>query len=138
VSSPVATRAGSETVVRAPLPLEGVLPDALNALERADLVELQRRLDKLAKLMKVRDRAGKRIPWTGVRAESVLDAAAGKLSFRRLHFHSCTKSARRLIDQQDSLWQSAFGFSLPKLIVSMRPLRNPIRTRRSLTASARR
>jgi len=56
------TRAGRETVVRAPLPLEGVLPDALNALERADLVELQRRLDKLAKLMKVRDRAGKRIP----------------------------------------------------------------------------
>jgi DNA-binding MarR family transcriptional regulator len=56
------TRAGRETVVRAPLPLEGVLPDALNALERADLIELQRRLDKLAKLMKVRDRAGKRIP----------------------------------------------------------------------------
>ena len=48
--------------MRAPLPLEGVLPDALNALEHADLVELQRRLDKLAKLMKVRDRAGRGIP----------------------------------------------------------------------------
>lgn len=56
------TRSGRDTVVRAPLPLEGVLPDALNALEHADLVELQRRLDKLAKLMKVRDRAGRGIP----------------------------------------------------------------------------
>jgi DNA-binding MarR family transcriptional regulator len=55
------TRAGRETVARAPLPLEGVLPDALNSLGHADLVELQQRLDKLARLMKVRDQAGKRI-----------------------------------------------------------------------------
>ena len=56
------TRSGRGTVARAPLPLEGVLPDALNSLEHADLLELQRRLEKLAKRMKVRDRAGKRIP----------------------------------------------------------------------------
>jgi MarR family transcriptional regulator, organic hydroperoxide resistance regulator len=56
------TRSGRGTVARAPLPLVGVLPDALNSLEHADLVELQRRLEKLAKRMKVRDRAGKRIP----------------------------------------------------------------------------
>jgi DNA-binding MarR family transcriptional regulator len=56
------TRSGRDTLTRAPLPLEGVLPDALNSLGRADLVELQQRLDKLAKLMKVRDSAGKRIP----------------------------------------------------------------------------
>jgi DNA-binding MarR family transcriptional regulator len=56
------TRSGREIVTRAPLPLEGVLPDALNSLGHADLIELQQRLEKLAKLMKVRDSAGKRIP----------------------------------------------------------------------------
>jgi len=56
------TKKGQETIASAPLPLEGVLPDALKALPFIDLVELHQRLDKLAKLMKVRDRAGKRIP----------------------------------------------------------------------------
>jgi DNA-binding MarR family transcriptional regulator len=56
------TRSGRETVARAPLPLEGVLPDALSSLGHADLVELQRRLDKLTGLMKVRERGAKRIP----------------------------------------------------------------------------
>jgi DNA-binding MarR family transcriptional regulator len=56
------TSAGHQTLARAPLPLEGVLPDALNSLDDAELVELQQRLEKLASLMKVRDRAGKRIP----------------------------------------------------------------------------
>jgi DNA-binding MarR family transcriptional regulator len=56
------TKSGRETVARAPLPPEGVLPDALNSLGRADLVELQRRLEKLARLMKVRERGGKRLP----------------------------------------------------------------------------
>lgn len=56
------TRSGRETLARAPLPLEGVLPDALSSLKRADLVELQRSLDKLARLMKVRERGGKRLP----------------------------------------------------------------------------
>jgi DNA-binding MarR family transcriptional regulator len=56
------TRAGRGTIARAPRPLEGVLPDALHSLGRADLLELQRRLDKLAQQMKVRDRGGRRIP----------------------------------------------------------------------------
>ena len=55
------TRAGRETIARAPRPLVGVLPDALHSLGRADLVELQRRLDRLAQQMKVRDGAGKRM-----------------------------------------------------------------------------
>ena len=56
------TRSGRDTIARAPLPLEGVLPDALSSLGQADLFELQQRLEKLAKLMKVRDSAGKGIP----------------------------------------------------------------------------
>ncbi len=56
------TRAGRGTIGRAPRPLEGVLPDALHSLGRGDLLELQRRLDKLAQRMKVRDRGGKRMP----------------------------------------------------------------------------
>jgi DNA-binding MarR family transcriptional regulator len=56
------TRSGRDVVARAPLPLEGVLPDALSSLGRADLIDLQQRLEKLAKLMKVRDSAGRRIP----------------------------------------------------------------------------
>jgi DNA-binding MarR family transcriptional regulator len=55
------TRSGRETIGRAPRPLEGVLPDALHSLGRADLVELQRRLNRLAQQMKVRDTAGKRM-----------------------------------------------------------------------------
>jgi MarR family transcriptional regulator, organic hydroperoxide resistance regulator len=55
------TKSGRETIARAPLPLEGVLPDALNSLGNADLVALQQRLEKLASRMKVRDSAGKRI-----------------------------------------------------------------------------
>ncbi len=56
------TRKGSEAVASAPLPLEGVLPDALKSLSLEDLGELHRRLDKLARLMKIRDVTGKRIP----------------------------------------------------------------------------
>ena len=56
------TRSGRDTLSRAPLPLEGVLPDALKRLGQADLLELQARLDKLARLMRVRDSAGKGIP----------------------------------------------------------------------------
>ena len=56
------TKAGRATVARAPRPLYGVLLDALGGLEQADLVQLQDLLEKLAGRMKVRDRAGKRIP----------------------------------------------------------------------------
>ncbi len=56
------TRRGRETVAGAPLPLEGVLPDALRSLAHEELLELQRRLQTLARQMKVRDRAGRRIP----------------------------------------------------------------------------
>jgi DNA-binding MarR family transcriptional regulator len=56
------TRTGRDTLARAPLPLEGVLPDALKRLGQADLLALQARLDKLARLMRVRDAAGKGIP----------------------------------------------------------------------------
>lgn len=55
------TDLGRKTIARAPLPLEGVLPDALSLLARDELVDLQQRLQKLAKLMKVRDRRAKRI-----------------------------------------------------------------------------
>lgn len=56
------TPKGTAAVASAPLPLEGVLPDALKSLPLEDLFELHRRLEKLARLMKVRDAAGKRIP----------------------------------------------------------------------------
>jgi len=56
------TDLGHATIARAPLPLEGVLPDALNSLEHGELADLQQRLHKLTKLMKVRDSTGKRIP----------------------------------------------------------------------------
>jgi DNA-binding MarR family transcriptional regulator len=56
------TRAGRGAVARAPRPLYGVLPDALSCLPQADLVQLRNLLEKLAGKMKVRDRAGKRIP----------------------------------------------------------------------------
>jgi DNA-binding MarR family transcriptional regulator len=56
------TKAGRATVARAPRPLYGVLPDALSSLGQADLAHLQKLLEKLAGKMKVRDRAGKRIP----------------------------------------------------------------------------
>jgi DNA-binding MarR family transcriptional regulator len=56
------TRAGRDVVARAPPPVESELPDVLNLLGHADLVELRPRLDRLASVMKVRDRAGKRIP----------------------------------------------------------------------------
>jgi DNA-binding MarR family transcriptional regulator len=56
------TKAGRQTVARAPRPLRGVLPDALHSLAPAELGELQKHLEKLASRMKVRDRAGKRIP----------------------------------------------------------------------------
>jgi DNA-binding MarR family transcriptional regulator len=58
----ILTEAGREAVARAPRPLYGVLPDALNCLPQADLVQLRNLLEKLAGKMKVRDRAGKRIP----------------------------------------------------------------------------
>ncbi|SPE26098.1 MarR family transcriptional regulator [Burkholderiales bacterium] len=56
------TDAGREAIARAPMPLEGVLPDALRSLAHEDLLALQQQLVQLAKRMKVRDRAGKRIP----------------------------------------------------------------------------
>ena len=56
------TKAGRARVARAPRPLYGVLLDALGGLEQADLAQLQDLLEKLAAKMKVRDRAGKRIP----------------------------------------------------------------------------
>ena len=56
------TEAGRATIARAPRPLYGVLPDALSSLEQADLAQLQRVLEKLVGKMKVRDRAGNRIP----------------------------------------------------------------------------
>ena len=56
------TDSGRATIARAPMPLEGVLPDALNRLAHDELLDLQQRLEHLAKLMKVRDSRGKRIP----------------------------------------------------------------------------
>jgi MarR family transcriptional regulator, organic hydroperoxide resistance regulator len=56
------TKAGRATVARAPRPLYGVLLDALSRLEESDLARLRDLLEKLAGKMKVRDRAGKRIP----------------------------------------------------------------------------
>lgn len=56
------TKAGRETIARAPRPLYGVLLDALSGLKEADLAQLRRLLEKLAARMKVRDRAGKWIP----------------------------------------------------------------------------
>ena len=56
------TKAGRQTVARAPRPLYGVLPDALSGLKHADLAQLRSLLEKLSGRMKVRDRAGKWIP----------------------------------------------------------------------------
>jgi DNA-binding MarR family transcriptional regulator len=56
------TDSGRQTVARAPKPIRGVLPDALDTLNQKDLAELKKYLAKLATLMKVRDRAGRRIP----------------------------------------------------------------------------
>jgi len=56
------TAAGRATVARAPRPLEGVLPNALNAMAATDLLELQACLEKLAHRLKVRDRTGRRVP----------------------------------------------------------------------------
>lgn len=56
------TKAGRAAVARAPRPLYGVLLDALTRLEQPELARLQGLLEKLASKMKVRDRAGKRIP----------------------------------------------------------------------------
>lgn len=56
------TKSGRQAIAAAPLPLEGVLPDALNALPHKSLLELQQLLEKLARQMKVRDSGGKRIP----------------------------------------------------------------------------
>jgi DNA-binding MarR family transcriptional regulator len=58
--------AGRKVIARAPLPLEGVLPDALHSLQHADLVELGQHLQKLERLMKVRDSAGRRVPLAGM------------------------------------------------------------------------
>ncbi len=56
------TRKGNNVLSRAPLPLEGVLPDALANLSIAELEDLHARLERLARLMKVRDAAGRRVP----------------------------------------------------------------------------
>jgi DNA-binding MarR family transcriptional regulator len=56
------TDLGRRTLASAPRPLEGVLPDALNALGHDELLELQARLERLARSLKVRDRGGRRVP----------------------------------------------------------------------------
>ncbi len=55
------TAAGNAVIARAPMPLEGVLPNALRSLPAAELAQLKVLLESLARHMKVRDRAGKRI-----------------------------------------------------------------------------
>lgn len=59
---PSLTAAGRSVIARAPMPLEGVLPNALRALPAAELAQLHVLLESLARHMKVRDRAGRRIP----------------------------------------------------------------------------
>jgi DNA-binding MarR family transcriptional regulator len=54
------TASGRRLIARAPRPLEGVLPDALNTLTPAQLRALRSQLDGLARCMKVRDRGGQR------------------------------------------------------------------------------
>jgi DNA-binding MarR family transcriptional regulator len=56
------TDLGRRTLASAPRPLEGVLPDALNALGDDELHELRVRLERLAGSLKVRDRGGRRVP----------------------------------------------------------------------------
>lgn len=56
------TKAGVSAISRAPVPLEGVLPDALTSLTSHELKNLHALLTRLTKHMKVRDQAGKRIP----------------------------------------------------------------------------
>lgn len=53
------TRQGQAIVAKAPQPVEGVLPDALMRLPKADLLKLDAMLKGLTKLMRVRDASGK-------------------------------------------------------------------------------
>ncbi len=55
------TASGRRVIAKAPRPLEGVLPDALNALAPAELRRLHALLDGLSRRMKVRDRGGRRV-----------------------------------------------------------------------------
>lgn len=56
------TRQGRVILAKAPEPVEGVLPDALMRLPGADLLKLNRLLQALTQLMRVRDASGKHIP----------------------------------------------------------------------------
>lgn len=56
------TRQGQAVMAKAPEPVEGVLPDALMRLPGADLLMLNRLLQALTQLMRVRDASGKHTP----------------------------------------------------------------------------
>ena len=56
------TRQGQAVMAKAPEPVEGVLPDALMRLPGADLLQLNRLLQALTQLMRVRDASGKHTP----------------------------------------------------------------------------
>ncbi len=56
------TAAGRDVIARAPMPLEGVLPNALRALPLTQLAQLQVLLDGVVRRLKVRDRGGRRVP----------------------------------------------------------------------------
>jgi DNA-binding MarR family transcriptional regulator len=56
------TKGGKRAISRAPMPLEGVLPNALKSLSPRELKDLRALLARLTKHMMVRDPAGKRIP----------------------------------------------------------------------------
>lgn len=56
------TRQGQAIVAKAPQPVEGVLPDALMRLPKAELLKLDAMLKGLTQLMRVRDASGKHTP----------------------------------------------------------------------------
>lgn len=56
------TRQGKAVLAKAPQPVEGVLPDALLRLPKADLLMLEALLKSLTQLMRVRDARGKHTP----------------------------------------------------------------------------
>lgn len=56
------TKDGQAIVAKAPRPIEGVMPDALMRLPKADLRKLDAMLKGLTQLMRVRDTRGRRTP----------------------------------------------------------------------------
>lgn len=60
------TRQGQAIVAKAPKPVEGVLPDALMRLPKADLHKLNTVLSGLTQLMRVRDASGKHTPLSDI------------------------------------------------------------------------